>query len=227
MVRKDGLSYSVVKPVASSWALRYDSPHPLESLDGPAPEQKSLGKKSKKTGLTMIVFPRSAILSLLILCTIVGCGGHVYVVPPELEEKLDREATFAKLSESPNAYKGRIVMLTGVVLNINILPKFTRVELLQLPLDSDGVPVTDLNASQGRFLANFPGVIYPQKLPTGTRISVIGEMQGTLRLEDRDYSYITLESKATRVFPQEDLEMLRDPKALWQIFHPTGRFGAP
>ena len=162
---------------------------------------------------------------LFLLSAVVGCGGAVNVVPPELEEKLNREATFEKLSKSPDTFKGHLVMLTGMVLNINILPKFTRVELLQLPLDSDGVPVPDLNASQGRFLANCPGVIDPQQIPPGTRISVIGEMKGTSKIEGNDYSYITLESKAIHVYPQEGMQMLKDPKVLWTICHPTAPFG--
>ena len=157
---------------------------------------------------------------LLFLSTVVGCGSAVNVVPPDLEEKLDRNATFAKLSKSPDTFKGRLVMLTGMVLNINILPKFTRVELLHLPLDSEGIPVTDLNASQGRFLANCPGVIDPQQIPPGTRISVIGEMKGTSQIEGNDYSYITLESKAIHVYAQEGMKMLKDPKVLWSICHP-------
>lgn len=174
----------------------------------------------------MRVFPRSSFLWLLILSTLVGCGGPAYVVPPELEEKLDREATFAKLSESPDAYRGHIVMITGMVLNLEILPKFTRVELLQLPLDSDGVPVTDLNASQGRFLANCHGIIDPQKIPSGTRMSVIGEMQGTSRIKGSNYPYITLVTKAIHVYPKEGMKMLKDPKVLWSIC-PTAPKGFP
>lgn len=174
----------------------------------------------------MRVFPRLLILGLLILCTMVGCGGPSFIVPPDLDEKLDRKATFSKLSESPDAYRGHIVMLTGMVLNLKILPKFTRVELLQLPLDSDGLPVTDLNASQGRFIANCHGVIDPQRIPSGTRMTVIGEMLGTSQIKGSNYNYITVVTKAIHVHPHEGVKMLKDPKVLWSIC-PTAPHGIP
>jgi outer membrane lipoprotein len=194
-------------------------------MDQPLDTKIYEGRK-KTTGLNMRVFPRSSLLWILILSTIVGCGGPAYVVPPELEEKLNREATFEKLSESPDAYQGHIVMITGMVLNLEILPKFTRVELLQLPLDSDGLPVTDLNASQGRFIANCHGVIDPQRIPSGTRMSVIGEMQGTSRIKGSNYNYITVVTKAIHVYPHEGMKMLKDPKVLWSIC-PSAPHGIP
>ena len=81
-----------------------------------------LKEERKKNPLKMRLIPRPIFLLLLGLFALGGCGGPPFVVPPELEEQLDREATFAKLSESPEAYKGHIVMLTGMVLNIDILP---------------------------------------------------------------------------------------------------------
>ncbi len=175
----------------------------------------------------MIEFPKPANLSLLIFTTMAACATPPpFVVPPELEEELDRKATFEKLYESPDAYQGRTVMLTGMVLNLEILPKHTRIELLQLPLDSDGLPVNDLNASQGRFIANCRGVIDPQRIPSGTRMTVIGEMQGTSRIKGSNYSYVTVFTKAVHVYPKEGMKMLKDPKVLWTIC-PTAPKGFP
>lgn len=174
----------------------------------------------------MVVFPQSALISLLLFGTVASCATPAFVVPPELEKKLDREATFKRLYESPEAYQGRTVMLTGMVLNLEILPKFTRVELLHLPLDSDGLPVTDLNASQGRFIANCRGIIDPQRIPGGTRMTVIGEMEGTSRIKGNNYSYVTIVTKAIHVYPREGIKMLKDPKVLWSIC-PTAPRGIP
>jgi len=89
------------------------------------------------------------------------------------------------------------------------------------------VTITDLNASQGRFLSNCPGVIDPKQLPPGTRMNVIGEMKDTSKIEGSDYSYITLESKALHVYPQEGRTILKDPKVLWSVCHPTAPLGIP
>lgn len=186
-----------------------------------------LKEERRRAGLTMGLLLSLRFVWLLSLFALGACGGPPFVVPPELQEQLDREATFAKMFESPNAYKGHVVMLTGMVLNIEILPKFTRVEFLQLPLDEDGAPVSDLYASQGRFLVNcHHEVINPLQIPPGTRMSVIGEMQGTSRIEGSNYPYITLESKAIHVYPQEDQQRLKDPTVLWSIC-PTAPKGFP
>ena len=95
----------------------------------------------------------------------------------------------------------------------------TRIEVLQLPLASDYEPHGPLTKSGGRFLALHKAFLDPATIPTGTRVTVVGEVTGsmTLSLEEVDYVYPTLEIASLTVWP---------PKLPAYWFRPYPYFGA-
>ena len=106
-----------------------------------------------------------------------GCGPQV--IPKELEGQVDRNVSFLQLKESPPAYKGRLVVLGGEVLSAKRGTDSTRIEVLQIPLNSSFEPVQDRTASQGRFLAVQDQFLDPATVPVGTLVTVVGEITGT------------------------------------------------
>lgn len=132
-----------------------------------------------------------------------GCASRTDL-PSELEQQVDRSATFSQLKQSPDSYRGRLVMLGGEVLNAKRLKDGTRIEILQLPLDEDGIPVSDRTASEGRFFAIKREFLDPATLPHGTRVTIVGEVTGavTLPLDETEYTYLTLELKNLKVWPK-------------------------
>jgi outer membrane lipoprotein len=50
--------------------------------------------------------------------------------------------------------------------------------VLQIPLDSDSVPISNRIKSQGRFIATQQAFLDPATLPEGTRLTTIGEVIG-------------------------------------------------
>jgi outer membrane lipoprotein len=98
-------------------------------------------------------------------------------------------------------------MLGGEVLNAKRLKDATRIETLQLPLDEDGIPVTDRTASEGRFLAVKKEFLDPATLPHGTRVTIVGEVTGaaTLPLDETEYTYPVLEIKDLKVWQKMDV----------------------
>ena len=88
------------------------------------------------------------ILSLVV----VGCSSSPVKIPETLESQIDKKVTFTDVLTSPESYKGRLILLGGEILKSKRLKEGTQVELLQLPLNKDQEPTTDLTQSQGRVL---------------------------------------------------------------------------
>lgn len=148
-----------------------------------------------------------------------GCAG-VPVVSPELQEKIERDVSFQQVKAAPLSYKGKLIFVGGAVLSVKPLKQNgTRIEVLQLPLESEYEPQGQLTASGGRFLACHKEFLDPATIPAGTRVTMVGEVTGsmTLTLDEVEYVYPTFDIASLTIWP---------PKlpAFW--FHPYPYFGA-
>ena len=97
-------------------------------------------------------------------------------------------------------------MFGGDVLSARRLKDGTRIEILQLPLDRSGYPSADLTQSQGRFVAMQREFLDPATIPPGTRVTVLGEVSGTitLPLDETEYTYPVIEAKKLQVWTHAD-----------------------
>ncbi len=160
---------------------------------------------------TMFSYRISMVMSFLLVLAC-GCASRSYdVVPSTLESQVDHTVTFSQLKESPDSYQGRLVVLGGEVLSAKRLKEGTRLEILQLPLEDGQDPVYNRTASQGRFLAIQKDFLDPAKFPSGTRVTVTGEITGatTLPLDETQYTYPTLDIKSLAVWPPIEQYRLR------------------
>ena len=124
------------------------------------------------------------------------------VIPKELEGQVDRNVTFLQVKQAPLSYKNRTIVLGGEVLSIKRGSASTRIEFLQLPLDSSFEPARDRTKSLGRFLGIKNEFLDPAILPAGTLVTVIGEVTGvtTLPLDEIEYSYPILAVRHVKVW---------------------------
>ena len=125
-------------------------------------------------------------------------------LPPDLKDKVDEHVSFLQLKASPLSYTGRLIVAGGMVLTAKPLKQGgTRIEILELPLGEDYEPTGRLTDSQGRFLAFHMEFLDPATIPTGTRVTVVGEVTGSVSLavDEVDYVYPTLDIKAMTVWP--------------------------
>lgn len=147
-------------------------------------------------------------ITLLVLwvvgAAVAGCTGAT-VIPSNLEERVDRSLSFDQLKEAPASYQGRFVVLGGSVLSARRLKDATRIEVLQLPLDSSLEPTGRPPDSRGRFLAFQKAFLDPAALPPGTRVTVVGEVTGavTLALDEIEYVYPALDVQAITIWPTQ------------------------
>lgn len=114
--------------------------------------------------------------------------------------------TFQQVKAAPDSFKGQSVVFGGEVLTARRMKEGTRIEILQLPLDSSGHPVYDLTQSQGRFIAVQKEFLDPATLPYGTRLTVTGEVTGTitLPLDETQYTYPVVEATRLHIRPLTD-----------------------
>lgn len=131
-----------------------------------------------------------------------GCAG-VQVVPADLEDRVNRDLAFPQLLKNPLKHKGQILVIGGQILSAKRLKNSTQIEVLQLPLNRDMKPVESLQRSKGRFLAFQEEFLDPATLPSGTRVTVVGEVSGveTHPLDETTYDFPILEIKKLTVWP--------------------------
>jgi outer membrane lipoprotein len=134
---------------------------------------------------------------------LVGCAG-VPVVPPELKEKVDWNVSFLQVKAMPLSYQGKLIVTGGMVFSAKPLKQDgTRIEVLESPLDSDYEPVGWLTDSNGRFFTFHKEFLDPATIPIGTRITVVGEITGSVTslVGEVEYVYPTLDIKSFTVWP--------------------------
>ena len=118
--------------------------------------------------------------------------------PPQL--------TFTQVKATPDSFKGQLVTFGGEILSARRLKDGTRIEILQLPLNASLQPTTQLNKSQGRFIAIRREFLDPAIIPAGTFVTVSGELTGsiTLPLDETEYTYPIVEIKDMRIWTGGD-----------------------
>ena len=114
--------------------------------------------------------------------------------------------SFLQVKAAADSLKGQAVVFGGNVLTGRRLKDGTRIEILQLPLDQSTRPGYDLTQSQGRFIAFQREFLDPATLPPGTRVTVTGEISGSviLPLDETDYIYPVINIKQLRVWAKSE-----------------------
>ena len=151
----------------------------------------------------------------------------------ETEDSAASTPQFSQIKATPDSFKGQALVLGGQVLSARRLKDGTRLEVLQLPLNSAQQPALDLMKSQGRFVAIQREFLDPATVPQGTFLTITGELTGsmTLPLDETDYVYPLIEIKSFRTWlPSQDSDQFRyRPYSYYSPFWypywgPYGRF---
>lgn len=140
-------------------------------------------------------------LLILIGLMVVATGCNRYdVIPDQLEKQVRKNVAFNEIETSPSSYKGQLVVLGGEILSTTRLADKTQIEVLQLPLTDEYIPITDdRSRSEGRFYAYDGGkdILDPAVLPKGTPITLIGEVTGSAmgKIDEAEHQYPTVRIK--------------------------------
>ncbi len=162
----------------------------------------------------------SSLLALLAGCT----TPYKATLPPDLTNQLNDSLSFSQIKAFPEEHKGKLVILGGQILSAKRLQDSTELIILQLPLIQQQAPSTELTHSQGRYIAYQQKFLDPATVPPGTRITLVGELSGsvTQKLDETDYTYPTLTIKDFTIWPtySSDYPRYGHPYPYWRPYYP-------
>jgi len=161
------------------------------------PPRLSINKPSTSHLLKLAV-------GLSALAFLAGCAKpYKATLSPDLANQLNDTLSFSQIKAAPDDHKGELVILGGQILSAKRLAHATELIILQLPLFEEQEPTTDLTQSQGRYIAYQQTFLDPATVPAGTRITLAGELSGsvTQKLDETDYTYPTLTIKDFKIWP--------------------------
>ena len=151
-----------------------------------------------------------------IVATIAACNRYD-VIPDHLEQRVNKNLFYQDIAHAAAAQQGQLVVLGGKVLSTTRLDERTQIEVLQLPLTDDHIPLTDQETqSQGRFYAYDSGkeILDPATLPEGTPVTIVGEVSGT---------QVVMVDEVGQPIPTLDIKDLTK----WEVSEVRRGWGAP
>ena len=116
-------------------------------------------------------------------------------------DQVDRSITFTELRSDPDRYKGKWVMLAGVIVSARNTQEGTFIEVLQRPTDRRGQPL-DTDATEGRFIISSAKFLDAAVYHGGRLITVIGEVAGlrVQQLGETEYRYPVVEARELQLW---------------------------
>jgi outer membrane lipoprotein len=140
----------------------------------------------------------------LILALVFFMSGCAHVISQQLREQADKELTAEMLFKNPEAYKGKVVILGGIIVSTHNREKGTYVEVLQTPLDNRGRP-EDTDFSYGRFIFVYDEYLDSAIFLKGKSITVGGKVIGktTRPLGEIEYTYPLIYAREVHLFGQK------------------------
>jgi outer membrane lipoprotein len=162
---------------------------------------------------------------VLVLAFLYGCA---HAVSRGVLKEVDRKITFSALLQAPNAYKGKVILLGGIIVNTINKQEGTLLEVYETALDREGRPV-NTDRSEGRFLALYQGFLDSEIYKQGRKVTIAGTVQGekTQLLGEIQYRYPYLIIKEIRLWKEEEpVEYESYPWGPWyDPWYPWGPWG--
>lgn len=144
------------------------------------------------------------IILLLLVALSAGCGPTF--VPQTMRDQIDKNLDLKEVIKAPDQYDGKLVLWGGTIIKTINKKKGSLIEVVQLPLDSNGRP-KDVDTTQGRFIVAIQEFMDPAIYAQGREISVAGEIAGveTLPLGEVKYTYALLRAKTIKLWPKRPI----------------------
>ena len=144
---------------------------------------------------------KSSLLLPVILGILFAGSGCAPPFSEELLQTVDRSLSLERLRNDPGRYRGTVVMLGGMIIDVKNTAEGTFVEVLQKPLDRRGRP-QKTDRTEGRFLARSGQYLDSAVYLAGRDLTIVGEVSGerTLLLGEVDYRYPVITIRDTRLW---------------------------
>ncbi len=101
------------------------------------------------------------------------------MISSETRDRAEKNVNMTRLFDDPESYKGKIVILGGIIASSRNTKEGTYIEIVQKPLDSRGIP-EDTDVSSGRFLIIHQEYLDSAIYARGKHITIAGEVLGSM-----------------------------------------------
>jgi outer membrane lipoprotein len=130
-----------------------------------------------------------------------GCAA---VISQETLKTVDKDIRFEQVLENPDAYRGKVVLLGGEIIETENMPSKTVIIVLQRPLGYNQKPDSE-GESKGRFMVSTPDFLDPAIYRPRRKITVVGTVMGkeVRPLGELEYAYPVIEKKELYIWPVE------------------------
>ncbi len=130
--------------------------------------------------------------------------GCAFAISSDLAKQADKTISFESLERNPDTYKGKLVIVGGIITQTTPLKQGVLIEVLQRPLDYWGKPQRT-DKTGGKFLVYSSSYLDPLVYAPERVITVAAEVEGfrSKALGDTEYSYPILRSRELKLWPRE------------------------
>ncbi|MCL4537535.1 MAG: Slp family lipoprotein [Nitrospirae bacterium] len=162
------------------------------------------------------VFVSLIFSTIFLFGLLLGCA---HVVSKELRDMADKGIAPMDIMKDPDAYRGRLVIIGGLIASSINTPEGTYIEVVQKPLDYRGRP-EDTDISHGRFIILYEGYLDTAIYSHGREVTVAGEVIGKMirPLGQIQYPYLLLKSKELHLFEPSYGVPIRFGIGIWKTF---------
>jgi outer membrane lipoprotein len=129
------------------------------------------------------------------------------VLDRQLMREGQRDVSFDELRSNPDAYKGRLYILGGLIAETRFTEQGSQLEVLAVPVDSYGY-LKERERSTGRFLAVLPknkALLDPLVYKTGREVVLAGEFLEIRKgkIDEMAYEYPVFEIRQIHLFEEQ------------------------
>jgi outer membrane lipoprotein len=131
-------------------------------------------------------------------------AGCATAISQETLKTVDKDIRFEQVLENPEAYRGKVVLLGGEIINTENVPNKTVITVLQRSLGYNQKPDSE-GESKGRFIVSTPDFLDPAIYRPRRKITVVGSVRGkeVRQLGELEYAYPVIEKKELHIWPVE------------------------
>ncbi|HEY6871739.1 MAG TPA: Slp family lipoprotein [Geobacteraceae bacterium] len=137
---------------------------------------------------------------ILVLPLLLFLSGCAHIISDTSLDRADRSIEFGELRKNPDAFRGKFVILGGLITGVRQVREGVQLEVVEYPLDSEEMPDTS-SGSGGRFLVVFPPDVGYATFKPGVLVTMAGEVAGKAvkPLENVAYTYPVLVVKEIHI----------------------------
>ncbi|MCE5313267.1 MAG: Slp family lipoprotein [Nitrospiraceae bacterium] len=143
---------------------------------------------------------KKAIICIIILL-VAGCA---HVISKEVLTSAGPQPPSEKLFANPDIFKGKTVIVGGVIASSKNTADGTYIEVVSKPLSSTGRP-QKTDTSYGRFIIRYTGFLETSVYAKDREITVAGIVNGTKteKLGEIDYRYLLITAREIYLFEKD------------------------